>query len=127
MSSSTGYAGTSGWEALGWKRHEESFYAEHRQRRDDAAARGEDPYAEYKRMVQEKRHVPRTERLWNKLTGKSRSSSDASTRSTQSRGGGDEPIIDLDYDGVRRKRTGEDWFMADRGLSGAGNQGRTVR
>lgn len=69
--SSVTYASGGAWEILGHKRHEAAFYAEHRQRRDEAIARGQDPYADYKKQVAEKRHIPRSERVWNKLTGKS--------------------------------------------------------
>jgi hypothetical protein len=50
---------------------DESFYAEQRQRREEAIARGEDPYADFKAKVDEKRHVPLAEKLWNKPPGKS--------------------------------------------------------
>ncbi|KAM0811994.1 hypothetical protein AB5N19_14311 [Seiridium cardinale] len=70
MSYASGAVSTSAWAVVGQKRHVESFYAELQQHRDEALVRGENPYANYKRQLQEKPQVPYTERMWNRLTGK---------------------------------------------------------
>ncbi|KAK8113918.1 hypothetical protein PG999_005987 [Apiospora kogelbergensis] len=55
------------------ERHDDEFYVAAKKRRDEAAARGEDPYAEFKQKVAAGRaagDIPRSEKLWRKLTGK---------------------------------------------------------
>ncbi|KAH8197038.1 hypothetical protein TruAng_008789 [Truncatella angustata] len=79
MSAPVGSMGGSGWEIRGEKRHDESFYSEHRQRRDDAIARGEDPYAGYKKQVAERQSASHSGGLLGKLIGKGGSSGSKTT------------------------------------------------
>ncbi|KAK7970002.1 hypothetical protein PG996_001557 [Apiospora saccharicola] len=55
------------------ERHDDEFYAAAKKRREEAIARGEDPYAEFKQKVADGRaagDMPQSEKLWRKLTGK---------------------------------------------------------
>jgi hypothetical protein len=92
MSAPAGSMGGCGWEVLGEKRHEESFYAEHRQRRDEAIARGEDPYAGFKQQVAARQSASRSGKLWNKLTGKDSGTGNESETTTTKKEDGDDKV-----------------------------------
>ncbi|KAK6842792.1 hypothetical protein PG995_001808 [Apiospora arundinis] len=63
------------WAVMGadGDRHDDEFYAAAKKRREEAKARGEDPYAEFKQKVAAGRaagDLPQSEKIWRKLTGK---------------------------------------------------------
>ncbi|MCJ1448542.1 MAG: hypothetical protein MMC23_009059 [Stictis urceolatum] len=65
------------------QRHDEEFYEAAEKRRQEAIARGEDPYADFKKLVAERGHNSAFEILWRKLTrkGKTKTGEPAATGS----------------------------------------------
>ena len=73
------------------ERHDADFYAAAKKRREEAVARGEDPYAEFKEKVAAGRaagDLPRSEKLWRKLTGKDKQQAEAAGSSSDAKKNG---------------------------------------
>jgi hypothetical protein len=68
--------------------HDPEFYEAKRREREAAIARGEDPYADFKKLVAERGHNSPIEKLYRRVTGKSKGTTKTSEPAAVANGTG---------------------------------------